>query len=109
MVHKTRCGHYEQGSFPDSHGGLCRKCHSNFVFLVDIEKKYGEDALVQYWYSLILANLPSSKEEIHCLVSHLMEFYQAKLIERPSKRKYIEKMLYMLQSLEDPFNIEELK
>ena len=79
------------------------------MFIVDLEKKRGEDALVEYWYSVILANLPESKEEVQCFISHLTEFYETKLAEIPSKRNYIEKMLYMLRSIREPFDAEELK
>jgi hypothetical protein len=46
MIVKARCGHYAVKSYADAHGGLCRKCHSNFVNILELEKKYGEDALV---------------------------------------------------------------
>ena len=72
-------------------------------------KKYGEDALVEYCYGMILTRLPESKEEMRCLVSHLIDFYQQKLIETPSKQKYIQKMLYMLNSIQEPFDIETLR
>jgi hypothetical protein len=109
MIAKARCGHFAVKSYADSHGGLCRRCHSNFSALLDLEKKYGEDALVEYWYGLILVNLPESKEEIRCFISHLIDFYQQKLIEMPSKQKYIRKMLYMLNSIQEPFDIETLR
>lgn len=79
------------------------------MFIVDLEKKCGEDALVEYWYSMILASLPETRGEVQCFVSHLIEFYEAKLTERRSKHNYIEKMLYMLRSTQEPFNAEELK
>lgn len=106
MIQKARCGHFATKSYAEAHGGLCRKCHSNFAVLIDLEKKYGEDALVEYWYSMILATLPESKEEMTCFISHLVDFYQQKLNETPSKQKYIKKMLYMLQSIQQPFNAE---
>jgi hypothetical protein len=109
VIQKARCGHSAPASFADAHGGLCRKCHSNFVFIVDMEKKYGEDALVEYWYSVILTRLPETKEEVRCFVSHLVEFYEAKLAQRPSKRSYIEKMLYMLRSIQEPFDSKDLR
>jgi hypothetical protein len=109
VIGKARCGHYAVKSYTDAHGGLCRKCHSNFVNILGLEKKYGEDALVEYWYGMILTRLPESKEEIKCLVSHLIDFYQQKLIETPSKQKYIQKMLYMLNSIQEPFDIETLR
>ncbi|MEO9295855.1 MAG: hypothetical protein ABI347_09675 [Nitrososphaera sp.] len=110
MIQKARCGHEAPASFAEAHGGLCRRCHSSFAFLVDMEKKYGEDALVQYWYSMILARLPETKQEVHCFISHLVEFYKAHLMQsRPSKRRYIEKMLYMLRSIEEPFDGSKLR
>lgn len=109
MIQRARCGHRAAASFAEAHGGLCRKCHSNFVFIIDMEKKYGEDALVEYWYSTILTRLPETRAEVQCFVSHLIEFYEARLHERPSKRRYIEKMLYMLRSIEEPFNTEDLR
>jgi hypothetical protein len=27
---------------------------SNFAFLLELEQKYGEDALIEYWYAKIL-------------------------------------------------------
>ncbi|AIC15818.1 hypothetical protein [Nitrososphaera viennensis] len=109
MLCKTRCGHFATRSYADAHGGLCRKCHSNFASLVELEKRYGEDALVEYWYSAILTNLPESKEEMKCFISHLIDFYQQKLIEIPSKQRYIKKMLYMLQSVLEPSDMETLR
>ena|SRR5437867_13035206 len=109
MIQKARCGHYAAKWYLEAHGGLCRRCHSNFVAIIELEKKYGEDALVEYWYSMILANLPESKGEVGCLVSHLIDFYQQKLTEMPSKKKYIRKMLYMLGSIQKPFDIETLR
>jgi hypothetical protein len=110
VIQKARCGHAAPASFAEAHSGLCRRCHSSFAFLVDMEKKYGEDALVQYWYSMILARLPETRQQVHCFVSHLVEFYEARLQSRPSKRRrYIEKMLYMLHSIEEPFDCRELR
>jgi len=45
---KAKCGHVTEKSYADAHGGLCRKCHSNFSSLLELEQKYGEDALVEY-------------------------------------------------------------
>lgn len=109
MIQKARCGHFAAKSYADAHGGLCRKCHSNFAIIVELEKRYGEDALVEYWYSMILTNMPESKEEIKCFISHLIDFYQQKLTETPSKQTYIKKMLYMLQSVQEPFDMETLR
>jgi hypothetical protein len=99
----TRCGHSEMEEYAKAHHGLCRHCHSNFAYLVELEGKHGEDALVEYWYSQILANLSESKDA-SCLIDHLIDFYQRKLVEIPSKRRYIAKMLYMLRSVKDPFD-----
>lgn len=109
VYQKARCGHRSTKSYAEAHGGLCRKCHSNFMFIVELENTYGEDALVEYWYSMILASLPETKDEVQCFVSHLVEFYESKLAEMPSKRRYLEKMLYMLRSIQNPFSAEELK
>lgn len=109
---KAKCGHLVERRYAEAHDGLCRRCHSNFAFLIDLESKYGEDALVQYWYAMILANLTSAEEGnqgADCLIEHLVEFYQRKLSTVPSKGKYIRKMLYMLNSLRQPFDIEALK
>ena len=43
---EARCGHLEEKIFADVHHGLCRKCHSSFAFLLELEEKYGEDALI---------------------------------------------------------------
>lgn len=104
---KTRCGHSENKSYARAHYGLCRQCHSNFAFLVELEERHGEDALVEYWYSQILANL-SESQDAGCLIDHLIDFYQRKLVELPSKRRYITKMLYMLGSVKDPFDARKM-
>jgi hypothetical protein len=104
---KTRCGHTESKSYAKAHHGLCRRCHSNFAYLVELEERHGEDALVEYWYSQILANLSESKDA-GCLIDHLIDFYQRKLIEIPSKQRYISKMLYILRSVKDPFDATKL-
>ncbi|HEX7032259.1 MAG TPA: hypothetical protein VF172_04595 [Nitrososphaera sp.] len=100
---KTRCGHFERRSYARAHYGLCRRCHSNFAFLVELEEKHGEDALVEYWYSQILTNLSESGDST-CIIDHLIDFYQRKLVEIPSKQRYICKMLYMLRSIKEPFD-----
>lgn len=109
---KARCGHLVGSKYAEAHDGLCRSCHSNFAFLIDLESEYGEDALVQYWYAMILANMSSAEggtQGSGCLIEHLVEFYQSKLDMVPSKSKYIRKMLYMLNSLRKPFDIEAMK
>ncbi|MFL6380497.1 MAG: hypothetical protein ACJ72S_04300 [Nitrososphaeraceae archaeon] len=109
---KAKCGHAEDKRYSDAHHGLCRKCHSNFAFLLELEQKYGEDALIEYWYAKILTS-PSERKvgevEVDCFIDHLIEFYQQNLIKFPSKEKYIRKMLYMLHSLQKPFHIETLR
>jgi hypothetical protein len=112
MMMETRCGHVEEKLFADIHHGLCRKCHSNFVFVLKLEEEGGEDALTEYWYAKILTYSSSERKEqgaLYCLIDHLIEFYQKNLIIFPSKKKYIKKMLYMLHSLREPFDIETLK
>ena len=108
MLMRSKCGHFAAKSYADTHAGLCRKCHSNFSFLAEIEGKYGEDALVEYWYAMILSSLSSDKE-VDCLIDHLIKFYQKKLNEVPSKQKYIKKMLYMLHSIQKPFDVETIR
>jgi hypothetical protein len=105
----SRCGHLTDRSFAKSHNGLCRRCHSNFSFLLDIEEKFGEDIVVEYWYGLILTRLSDDKQATECFIDHLTEFYSKKLLEvSPSKRSYIQKMLYMLNSLKKPSDIKSL-
>jgi hypothetical protein len=104
---KTRCGHFDSKSYAKAHHGLCRRCHSNFAYLVELEERHGEDALVEYWYSQILSNLSESKDA-DCLIDHLIDFYQRKLVELPAKQRYIAKMLYMLRSVKDPFDVSRL-
>ncbi len=104
---KTKCGHSEKEAYAKAHHGLCRRCHSNFAYLVELEERHGEDALVEYWYSQILTNLSESKDA-GCLIDHLIDFYQHKLVEIPSKQRYISKMLYMLRSVKDPFDASKL-
>ncbi len=105
---RARCGHISSKSYIKAHNGLCRRCHSNFSYLVELEEKYGEDALVEYWYSMILANLSDDGRNAGCLIDHLIEFYQRKLIEIPSKQRYINKMLFMLRSIQQPFDAEKM-
>jgi hypothetical protein len=111
MMMEARCGHVEEKLYADIHHGLCRKCHSNFIFLLELEEKYGEDALIEYWYAKILtySSSESKEQDVDCLIDHLIEFYRQNLIKFPSKKKYIKKMLYMLHSLREPFDIETLK
>ena len=47
MIMEARCGHVEEKLYADAHHGLCRKCHSNFAFLLELEQKFGEDALIE--------------------------------------------------------------
>lgn len=109
MIMETRCGHIEEKLYAVKHHGLCRKCHSNFAYLLELEQKYGEDALVEYWYANILTYSSETKEDKVCLIDHLIDFYERNLIKLPSKSKYIKKMLFMLHSLQEPFNIESLR
>ena len=90
---KATCGHLEEKSFINANDGLCRKCHSNFAFLLELEAKYGEDALVEYWYAMILTHLSSreDKQGVKCFIEHLIMFYQQKLVEVPSKKNYTKK------------------
>jgi hypothetical protein len=97
---RARCGHFVSKSYAETHHGLCRKCHLSFAYLMELEEKHGEDALVEYWYGMILANLPGND----CVIDHLIEFYERKLVEMPSKQRYIQKMLYMLHSIKEPFD-----
>ena len=76
---------------------------------MELEEKHGEDALVEYWYSMILANLADDdRRDASCLIDHLIEFYQRKLTEVPSKQRYINKMLFMLRSIKQPFDVEKM-
>ena len=66
----------------------------------------------KYWYSMVLANLYSGEENklgVNCLIDHLVEFYHGKLATVPSRRRYIRKMIYMLNSLRQPFDIDSMK
>lgn len=107
---KARCGHLTSRSYAKAHFGLCRQCHSNFAFLVELEEKHGEDALVQHWYQMIVEKLGeqdghgAASDVKNCLLDHLIDFYQRKLAEVPSKQRYIQKMLYMLHSIREPFD-----
>jgi hypothetical protein len=113
IMMKAKCGHLEDKTYYDAHHGLCRKCHSNFAFLLELEQKCGEDALIEYWYAKILTYSSSSEtkggEELDCFIDHLIEFYEQNLIKFPSREKYIRKMLYMLHSLQKPFDIDALR
>lgn len=107
-VMMARCGHYVSKSYANAHNGLCRKCHSNFAYIVELEEKYGEDALVEYWFSMIMANLSESGRNADCLIDHLIDFYEQKLIEIPSRQHYIHKMLFMLRSIKEPFDVRNM-
>ena len=111
MMMKARCGHVEEKFYSDAHHGLCRKCHSNFAFLLELEQKYGEDALIEFWYAKVLTYLSAERkgEDADCFIEHLVDFYQRKLIQVPSKENYIKKMLYMLHTLQEPSDIESLR
>ena len=104
----ARCGHNVSKSYAGAHHGLCRKCHSNFAYLVELEERYGEDALVEYWFSMIIATLSDSRRDADCLIDHLIDFYQRKLLEIPSKQRYIQKMLFMLRSMKEPFDAQKM-
>ena len=108
---KAKCDHIVEKKYIDVRNGLCRKCHSNFSYILDLVSKYGEDALVEYWYAMILTNLSPgvNKQESNCLIGHLIEFYQRQLVMVPSKERYIKKMLFMLNSLREPFDVESIK
>ena len=109
MIMKAKCGHVTEKLYAEAHHGLCRRCHSNFSFILELEQRYGENGLVEYWYSKILTHPPETKEEVDCLINHLVEYYRRKLIEFPSKKNYIKKMLYMLSPIREPFNFHTLK
>ena len=100
---RARCGHVSSKSFAEAHYGLCRKCHSSFTHVMELEEKHGEDALVKYWYDMVIANMTG----VDC-IDRLIEFYQRKLAEVPSKKSYILKMLYMLHSIKEPFDAEAM-
>lgn len=107
---KAKCGHVVGKKYIDVHDELCRKCHSSFSFIQDLESKGDEDELVQYWYAMILTKLSGvNKQESTCLIGHLIEFYKKQLIIVPSKERYVKKMLYMLNSLLTPFDVKTLR
>ena len=59
---------------------------------------------------MILTNLSGvNKQESTCLIEHLIEYYRRQLVMVPSKERYIKKMLYMLNSLREPTDIEKLR
>ena len=111
MIMEARCGHVEEKLYADAHHGLCRKCHSNFAFLLELEQKFGEDALIEVLVRQVLTYSSSERktQELDCFIDHLIELYRQNLIKFPSKEKYIRKMLYMLHSLKKPFDIETLR
>jgi len=57
---------------------------------------------------MILANISDGRQDAGCLIDHLVEFYQRKLVEIPSKQRYINKMLFMLHSVKEPFDPEKM-
>jgi hypothetical protein len=56
---------------------------------------------------MILATLNDGHDS-GCLINHLIDFYQRKLVEIPSKERYINKMLFMLRSIKQPFDAEKM-
>ena len=110
IMMKAKCGHVEEKIYSDAHHGLCRKCHSNFAFLLELEQKYGEDALIEHWYAKILAYSSSERtENVACISGPFDRFLSGAFNRFPSKEKYIRKMLFMLYSLQEPVDIETLK
>jgi len=111
MLMHAKCGHVEEKLYADAHHGLCRKCQSNFAYLLDLEQNYGEDAVIQYWYARLLLYSSTSAEidNLNCFLDHLINFYQQNYVKYPSKRQYIRKMLFMLHSLQHPVNFETLR
>jgi hypothetical protein len=110
---KAKCGHIirdEEISCVNAHYGLCRRCHSNFVFLVELEGQYGKDALIEYWFAMILSNLSEDRQKTDCFLNHMIEYYQGKLTKVSSSHdySYLQKMLYMLHSLQKPNNENSL-
>jgi hypothetical protein len=109
---KAKCGHIvrnEESSYLNTHYGLCRRCHSNFVFLVELESQYGKDALIEYWFAMILSNISEDREKTNCFLDHLIEYYQGKLkVSMSNNDRYLQKMLYMLHSLREPSNEKSL-
>jgi hypothetical protein len=55
-----------------------------------------------------MVNLSDSRGDADCLIEHLIDFYQRKLVEIPSKRRYIHKMLFMLRSIKEPFDARKM-
>jgi hypothetical protein len=54
-----------------------------------------------------LTRLSDDKQATECFIDHLTDFYLKKLSEvSSSKRSYIQKMLFMLNSLKKPFDIK---
>jgi hypothetical protein len=110
---KAKCGHIvrkEEISYVNAHYGLCRQCHSNFVFLVELEDQYGKDALIEYWFAMILSNLSVNREKTKCLLDHLTDYYRDKSNNDSSShdKAYVQKMMFMLQSLQNPSDEKSL-
>ena len=110
---KAKCGHIirkEEITYVNAHYGLCRQCHSNFVFLVELEGQYGKDALIEYWFAMILSNLSENREKTNCLLDHLIEYYLNKLGKGSSSYNevYLRKMMFMLRSLQNPSDEKSL-
>jgi hypothetical protein len=80
------------------------------VSLMPIGYSFYFVSLIEYWYAKILTYSPSDRMvHVDCFIEHLIEFYERNLIKFPSKEKYIKKMLYMLHSVQKPFDIDALK
>ena len=72
-------------------------------FLLNWKSQYGKDALIEYWFAMILSNLSEDREKTNCLLDHLIEYYQCKLkVSSSHDYSYVQKMLYMLHSLQKP-------
>ena len=64
-----------------------------------MEEKFDEGVVVEYWYGMILIRLSDDEQVTQYFIEHLTDFYSKKLSEvSSSKRSYIQKMLYMLNS-----------
>jgi hypothetical protein len=59
---------------------------------------------------MILSNLSENREKTKCLLDHLIDYYQDKLNNGSSSydEAYIQKMMFMLRSLQNPSDEKSL-
>jgi hypothetical protein len=63
-----------------THGGICRKCHSNSV-PTRTRRKIWRECINRVLVCNDTSYLSNTKEDVKCFTDHLIDFCQRKLIE----------------------------